>query len=154
MTTYKYYQSPYGMIKIGYKNKHIVSLKKVEELGEESSHINNVLHDNVVTQLDAYFNGELKEFNLPLNIEGTEFQQRVWQELMNIPYGETRSYKEVAEAIGNYKASRAIGMANNKNPIHIIIPCHRVIGSSGKLVGYAGGMDMKKGLLEMEQRKK
>ncbi len=101
-------------------------------------------------QLEEYFRGERKEFHLKLNPRGTDFQLKVWDELKNIPYGETRSYKEIAIAIGNPKASRAIGMANNKNPIPIIIPCHRVIGSNKTLVGYAGGLKMKKDLLNLE----
>lgn len=101
-------------------------------------------------QLREYFNGERKEFQLPLAPEGTAFQQKVWKALQTIPYGETRSYKEIAAQTGNEKACRAVGMANHRNPIGIMIPCHRVIGSGGKLVGYAGGLDKKKFLLELE----
>lgn len=101
-------------------------------------------------QLREYFNGERKEFQLPLAPEGTAFQQKVWKALQTIPYGETRSYKEIAVQTGNEKACRAVGMANHRNPIGIMIPCHRVIGSGGKLVGYAGGLDKKKFLLELE----
>ena len=103
-------------------------------------------------QLLEYFSGNRTSFDLPLAPSGTEFQQKVWQALQTIPYGETWSYKKVAEAIGNPKASRAVGMANNKNPIAIMIPCHRVIGANGKLVGYAGGLDIKSTLLELETR--
>lgn len=91
------------------------------------------------------------KFDLPLDARGTEFQKKVWNELLRIPYGETKSYKDIAVAIGNEKACRAIGMANNKNPIPIIIPCHRVIGSNGKLVGYAGGLNVKEKLLNIEK---
>ena len=101
-------------------------------------------------QLSEYIEGQRKQFDLPLDPKGTEFQRKVWKELTKIPYGETRSYKEVAIAIGNEKASRAIGMANNKNPIPIVIPCHRVVGSNKKLVGYAGGLDLKEKLLSLE----
>lgn len=101
-------------------------------------------------QLDQYFNGIRQVFNLPLNLKGTEFQMKVWEILIQIPYGETWTYKKVAEKSKNPKASRAVGMANNKNPLMIIVPCHRVIGSSGKLVGYAAGVDIKKRLLELE----
>lgn len=104
-------------------------------------------------QLKEYLDGSRAQFELPLNPQGTEFQKKVWKALCDIPYGETRSYKQVAEAIGNSKASRAIGMANNKNPIMIFIPCHRVIGSNGKLVGYAGGLDMKEKLLKLENNR-
>lgn len=101
-------------------------------------------------QLSEYIEGQRKQFDLPLDPKGTEFQRKVWKELTKIPYGETRSYKEVAIAIGNEKASKAIGMANNKNPIPIVIPCHRVVGSNKKLVGYAGGLDLKEKLLNLE----
>lgn len=101
-------------------------------------------------QLNEYLKGKRKDFDLPLKPEGTEFQKKVWQELCNIPYGETRSYKQVAEAVGNSKASRAVGMANNRNPILIFVPCHRVIGSNGDLVGYGAGVDIKEKLLLLE----
>lgn len=104
-------------------------------------------------QLDEYLNGERKEFNLPLKVEGTKFQMSVWDALTRIPYGETRSYKDIAVAINNEKASRAVGNANNKNSIPIFIPCHRVIGANGKLVGYGCGLDIKEKLLEIEKRK-
>lgn len=101
-------------------------------------------------QLDEYFNKKRKTFDLPLKPEGTDFQKKVWKALQRIPYGTTASYGEIAAAIGNHKASRAVGMANNRNPIAIIIPCHRVIGADGSLVGYAGGLEIKKILLELE----
>ncbi|BCN31269.1 methylated-DNA--protein-cysteine methyltransferase [Anaeromicropila herbilytica] len=101
-------------------------------------------------QLLEYFSGTRTKFELSISPEGTEFQKKVWNALRDIPYGETRSYKEIATFIGNEKASRAVGNANNKNPIPIIIPCHRVIGANGKLVGYAGGLDKKKKLLDIE----
>ena len=101
-------------------------------------------------QLSEYFKGSRKEFDLPLNPSGSDFQQTVWSELLSIPYGETRSYKEIAEAIGKPDSSRAVGNANNKNPIPIIIPCHRVIASGGKLTGYSGGADIKQKLLNIE----
>lgn len=101
-------------------------------------------------QLEEYFKGERQQFTVKLNPHGTLFQESVWKELLEIPYGETRSYKQVAVKLGNSGASRAVGMANNKNPIFIIIPCHRVIGSTGKLVGYGGGLDIKQRLLELE----
>ena len=109
----------------------------------------NALQETV-SELNAYFSGELQEFTLPFKIAGTPFQQKVWKTLLTIPYGETIPYKELAVRIGNPKAIRAVGGANNKNPISIILPCHRVIGSDGKLVGYGGGMDAKKLLLELE----
>lgn len=102
-------------------------------------------------QLSEYLKGERKEFDLPLNPKGTDFQKRVWRALCDIPYGETRSYKQIAEAIGNSNAVRAVGMANNRNPITIVVPCHRVIGADGKLVGYGGGLEMKEFLLRLEK---
>lgn len=102
-------------------------------------------------ELDAYFAGKLRAFGLPLAPQGTPFQQRVWAALLNIPYGVTRSYAQQAAAIGSPKASRAVGLANGRNPIAIIIPCHRVIGANGSLTGYGGGMARKRLLLDLEQ---
>lgn len=102
-------------------------------------------------QLSEYLKGERKEFDLPLNPKGTDFQKRVWRALCDIPYGETRSYKQIAKAVGNSKAVRAVGMANNRNPVTIVVPCHRVIGADGKLVGYGGGLEMKEFLLRLEK---
>ena len=102
-------------------------------------------------QLSKYFKGILTSFKLPLLMKGTQFQRKVWFELEKIPYGVTISYKELAYRVGNPAASRAVGLANNRNPIPIIIPCHRVIGTNGKLVGYGGGIDRKKWLLKLEQ---
>jgi methylated-DNA-[protein]-cysteine S-methyltransferase len=104
-----------------------------------------------VDQLEAYFAGELKEFDLPLAAAGTAFQQRVWAELVRIPYGETCSYMDVAERLGDRKAVRAVGLANGRNPIAIVVPCHRVIGANGKLTGYAGGLWRKERLLSLER---
>ncbi|WUI43554.1 methylated-DNA--[protein]-cysteine S-methyltransferase [Streptomyces zaomyceticus] len=103
-----------------------------------------------IRQLDAYFAGELTEFDLPLRLVGTEFQLRVWEELRRIPYGETRTYGELAELLGNPGASRAVGLANGKNPVSVIVPCHRVVGAGGGLTGYGGGLDRKQRLLAFE----
>lgn len=103
-------------------------------------------------QLKEYFEGKRKTFDVPLNPKGTNFMKKVWTALQNIPYGEVRTYQQIAEEVGSPKAARAVGMANHRNPIPIIIPCHRVIGSNGKLVGYALGMDMKKSLLDWEKK--
>lgn len=102
-------------------------------------------------QLNAYFNGELRQFTVPLDFVGTEFQKKVWQALVAIPYGETRSYAEIARAIGHPAAVRAVGAANGRNPVSIIAPCHRVIGSNGKLTGFAGGLEAKAFLLAIEK---
>ena len=111
----------------------------------------NPLLAEAVRQLRAYFKGELREFELPLDLAGTEFQLRVWRELTRIPYGETRSYQDMARAIGAPKAVRAVGAANGANPIAIVVPCHRVIGAGGKLVGYGGGLPLKRRLLSLER---
>ncbi len=103
-------------------------------------------------QLDAYFDGELTSFDLPLTLDGSPFQRTVWAALQNIPYGETISYGELARRIGQPSASRAVGLANGKNPVSIVVPCHRVIGADGSLTGYGGGMDRKRFLLGLEQR--
>jgi len=106
--------------------------------------------EDVVSQLNAYFAGTLTEFDVDLRLHGTEFQRRVWAALRTIPYGETRSYGQIAEQIGSPAASRAVGLANGRNPISIIVPCHRVIGSTGRLTGYGGGIERKRALLELE----
>ena len=102
-------------------------------------------------QLDEYFQGKRTTFSLPFKLTGTPFELAVWKELQNIPYGQTTSYKEISQKINKPKAYRAVGVANNKNPLPIIIPCHRVIGSNGKLIGYAGGLKLKNYLLELEK---
>lgn len=137
----------------------------IREDGQNITHVyfgsENISKDDVVieesdltklayTQMKEYIDGQRTVFDLPLHPNGTEFQIKVWKALTEIPYGETRSYKDIAISIGNEKACRAVGMANNKNPIPIIIPCHRVIGSNKKLVGYAGGLDLKERLLNLE----
>jgi methylated-DNA-[protein]-cysteine S-methyltransferase len=109
---------------------------------------------DAAAQLDAYFAGDLREFDLPLRLEGTPFQQRVWAALREIPYGETWSYGKLAAHIGQPSASRAVGLANGRNPIGIIVPCHRVIGANGSLTGYGGGLDRKRVLLDLEQRRR
>ena len=111
----------------------------------------NPLLAEAVRQLHAYFDSQLRRFELPLDLAGTGFQRRVWLELTRIPYGETRSYLEVARAIGAPKAVRAVGAANGANPVAIVVPCHRVIGAGGKLVGYGGGLPLKRRLLSLER---
>ncbi len=109
---------------------------------------------NARAELEEYFAGERKNFSVPLRPAGTPFQQSVWKALREIPYGDTASYGEIAKRIGNEKACRAVGMANNRNPIAIIIPCHRVIGAGGSLTGYAGGLDKKEFLLGLEAQRR
>jgi len=113
---------------------------------------NRAVFAEVIRQLQAYFRGELKEFDLPLALEGTKFQLLVWNALREIPYGETISYAQLARRVGNSKAVRAVGLANGSNPIPIIVPCHRVIGSDGSLTGFGGGLSTKRKLLDLENR--
>lgn len=117
-----------------------------ESFGERD----DTLFDEVTEQLDAYFAGDLTEFTVELRLAGTPFQRSVWDQLRRIPYGETRSYGELADALGNLGASRAVGLANGKNPVGIIVPCHRVVGANGGLTGYGGGLDRKQRLLDFE----
>ena len=123
----------------------------IEEQAEELPLQAKEVLEKAERQLDEYFAGERKVFNLPLAPKGTEFQKKVWAALCDIPYGETRSYGQIAAAVGNPKASRAVGMANHRNPISIIVPCHRVIGADGRLVGFGGGLWIKEKLLKLEK---
>lgn len=131
------------MLHLDYKFK---DYKKEDEIEKETDAIRKTY-----LQLKEYLSGKRKNFDIEIEMIGTEFQKKVWKELLNIPYGETRSYKDIAIAIGNGKACRAVGNANNKNPIAIIVPCHRVIGSNGSMTGYAGGLDIKEKLLKIEK---
>lgn len=121
------------------------------EIKEGEKEENHPLLQWTRRELEEYFQGKRKELSVPLKPDGTEFQKKVWKALTEIPYGETRTYGEVAAAVGNDKASRAVGMANHCNPIPVIIPCHRVIGKNGKLTGYAGGLEKKTALLDLER---
>lgn len=149
-----YYKTIIGEIGIADNEKGITNIYIKDNLKiEKDIEIRETkLIKEAVTQLNEYLSGRRVDFNVPLYPEGTEFQNKVWNELTRIPYGETRTYKEIAEKIGNPKAARAIGMANNKNPILIMIPCHRVVGKNKSLVGYAGGLEMKERLLEIENQ--
>ena len=148
-----HYQNPLGVITIGCENDFI-TLLRFEKIAPSKNMIisNNKLLEQACQQLDEYFIGVRKEFNLPLNPQGTPFMQKVWQALQKIPYGQTKSYQEIAQEIGNIKACRAVGLANNHNPIAIFIPCHRVIGKNGQLTGYRGGLTIKQQLLNLEQK--
>ena len=128
----------------------VIEFERDRVIPESAQNDNNSLLREAARQLSAYFAGELREFRLALDMQGTEFQRRVWRELEFIPYGETRNYSQIAEAIGAPRAVRAVGAANGANPIAIVVPCHRVIGSGGRLVGYGGGLPLKKRLLELE----
>lgn len=143
-----YYNSAIGPLKIIADEEAITAIEFTKEMEEDNP---NAMCEVCVQQLIEYFDGVRTTFSIAVDPQGTLFQKRVWNALKKIPYGQTCSYKQIAIACGNEKASRAIGMANNRNPIPIIIPCHRVVGSNGKLVGYAGGLDKKTLLLELEQ---
>lgn len=148
------YDTKIGRIAISDNGKDITGVKLADGVNiKELEVCETELLKEAARQLTEYLDGVRKTFDLPLNPQGTEFQKKVWKALCDIPYGETRSYKQVAEAIKNPKAPRAVGMANNRNPIMIFIPCHRVIGSNGSLVGYGGGLEMKERLLAMEKVK-
>lgn len=145
-----YYKSPIGVIEIKGNDEGIVSLYYLEK-DTVSFETPDCLAE-CVKQLDEYFKGTRKNFSLKLNVSGTDFRKKVWQKLQDIPYGETCSYLDIAKAIGDEKAVRAVGGANHNNSINIIIPCHRVIGSSGNLTGYGGGLWRKNWLLKHEKK--
>ncbi|WP_066499497.1 methylated-DNA--[protein]-cysteine S-methyltransferase [Abyssisolibacter fermentans] len=149
---YGYYRSVIGLIEIICTENEVISVIFVDSPNYETKE--NKIVKEVINQLDEYFNGKRKIFNLPLKVDGTKFQNETWYELLKIPYGTTITYKDMAIALGNPKASRAVGNANGKNKIWIIIPCHRVIGAKGKLTGYAGGIERKKWLIEHEIKNK
>ncbi len=154
-TVYTEMPSPLGAVTIQSNAEGLLGIwfetctTKPSELGRRDDQ--HPILRQAVTQLDEYFSGLRNEFDLPLAATGTDFQNQVWHALTTIPYGETWSYQDLANAIGNPKAVRAVGLANGKNPISIVVPCHRVIGKSGKLTGYAGGVERKQRLLALEQ---
>ena len=151
---YRIVDSPVGPLTLAGSGSTLMHLRMVDQTHEpDRSGWEPAGPDafaDVVAQLEAYFAGELIAFDIDLELTGTEFQRRVWAALQTIPYGETRSYGQIAEQIGSPAASRAVGMANGRNPIGIIVPCHRVIGSSGGLTGYGGGIERKRTLLDLE----
>lgn len=147
------YDTPIGVLVIASQEKFLTHLFFAGEPGPPDALVEETdLLKEARRQLQLYFAGQLQEFNLPLAPAGTEYMRRVWQELCAIPYGETRSYREIAATLGNPKAARAVGLANNKNPLPLFIPCHRVIGANQKLVGYRGGLDVKEQLLALEKQ--
>lgn len=152
MKSVYYYSTVLGKIAIADNGEAVTNLFFC---GEETPQAANVketaLLKEAASQLKEYLAGKRKKFGVPLAPEGTPFQQAVWNALKDIPYGETRSYGQIAESIGKPRACRAVGMANNKNPMAIFVPCHRVIGANGKLTGYAGGLDIKEKLLALEK---
>lgn len=143
-------QSPVGDLTLTEENGALTGLYfgRLSLEGEEGL---TALLERTSRQLEEYFAGKRKQFDLPLSLRGTEFQRQVWAALRDIPYGETRSYGQIAQAVGRPKAVRAVGMANHRNPISIIVPCHRVVGADGSLTGYGGGLENKKFLLALER---
>lgn len=137
------------MLLIGIEAEALVSLQLASELPPNNRSCS--ISETAISQIQEYFSGSRKVFDLPLSPKGTPFQKLVWQELRRIPYGEVRTYGQIAAAIGHPKAARAVGQAANRNPLWILIPCHRVVGKNGNLTGYAGGLTMKQTLLELEQ---
>ncbi|AQS59588.1 methylated-DNA--[protein]-cysteine S-methyltransferase [Desulforamulus ferrireducens] len=150
-----YYQTELGVIGIADNGAAITDVFFGQEAApKELVEKETPLIKKAITEIKEYLAGKRTSFDLPLEMKGTDFQKATWQALLTIPYGETRSYKQIAEQIGRPKACRAIGMANNRNPISIIVPCHRVIGANGSLVGYGGGLELKARLLSLEKANK
>jgi methylated-DNA-[protein]-cysteine S-methyltransferase len=157
MIHYRTIDSPIGPLALAGRGRVLTHLRMLDQTYEPDR--SDWVHDerafpDAVDQLQAYFAGERTDFDLELGLVGSDFQRRVWQALLTIPYGETRSYGQIAALIGAPGAARAVGLANGHNPIAIIVPCHRVIGASGSLTGYGGGLDRKRSLLEMERNVK
>ncbi|WP_180173496.1 methylated-DNA--[protein]-cysteine S-methyltransferase [Acinetobacter sp. YH12029] len=155
--SYQFLNSPVGQLKLVAHETALVAVLWENENTNRvglAALVEDLQHPillKTAQQLNEYFAGKRQQFDLPLDFEGTAFQQQVWQALLTIPFGETRSYKQIAEQIGNVKAVRAVGAANGKNLISIIAPCHRVVGANGKLVGFAGGLENKEILLKIEK---
>jgi len=155
----RHYDSPLGIYLLISSQRGVVCVKPEDAPGtrlarweredlqlQDGGEYNDVL----ATQLDAYFAGELRQFNVPLDLRGTPFQLKVWKRLLDIPFGETRSYRQIAKILRRPRSSRPVGQAVGRNPVSIVIPCHRVIGSNGDLIGYGGGLPRKQALLELE----
>ena len=144
-----YIETPIGLVEVLASNEVILSVLFVDKAKQENT---NNLTDIAVLQLGEYFNGDRQQFDLPLSFQGTEFQNNVWQALLDVGYGKTSSYKSIAEKIENPRAVRAVGAANGKNPLTIVVPCHRIIGANGSLTGYAFGTNKKAWLLDHESK--
>ena len=149
MPRFASYSFPIGTVTVGYEDGAVVFLKlgRNSDIPEDPSPFS----DHVAAELCEYFEGKRASFSFPVRLDGTAFQQSVWEELLKIPYGQTRTYGEIASAIGRPKAARAVGIACGKNPVWIVVPCHRVIGKNDTLTGYAGGLDLKQKLLDLEK---
>ena len=149
-------ETPVGPLTVTATEKAVTAIRFGTQVPEGSTRCTEAeatpLLRRAAEEIGDYFAGSRRRFTLPLAPEGTPFQQKVWEALRSIPYGETRTYKQIAIQIGHNQSFRAVGMANNRNPIVVVVPCHRVIGYDGKLTGYAGGLDVKERLLELERR--
>lgn len=148
---YQYIETPLGRLLAGGSKTELFCLSSMDQPAQDWMPQETPVLSQAKKQLEEYFFGNRTDFTIPLAPHGTVFQRQVWKELQKIPYGETRTYGQIAAAVGNPRSSRAVGMANHNNPIMILIPCHRVIGSNGKLTGYAGGLDKKEFLLKLEK---
>ena len=144
------YPFPFGQLKIGYQDGAVTLLTRTEEPAADEGR--TPLTDLAFQQISEYLNGQRRTFDFPKRHQCTPFKQKVLHAFRNIPNGETRTYGEIAASVGSPKASRAVGMANHQNPIMIVVPCHRVVGASGKLVGYRSGLEMKQALLQLEKK--
>ncbi|CAN5319963.1 methylated-DNA--[protein]-cysteine S-methyltransferase [soil metagenome] len=154
MTRYRMIDSPLGPLTLAGRGPVLTHVRMVDQTYEPERAdwtLDDRAFPDAVEQLAAYFSGELRQFQLKIEFEGTPFQRLVWEALRTIPYGETRTYGEMARQIGNPTASRAVGLANGHNPIAVIVPCHRVIGANGSLTGFGGGLHRKRALLDMEK---
>ena len=145
--------TPIGRLLVGIEESKVISIAMADENHPCPTMPDTDFEKQIVQELEEYFNGERREFSFPIKPKGSPFQMAVWKELQQIPYGSTATYGEIAARIGNPKASRAVGMACNRNPILVAVPCHRVVGSNGKLTGFAAGIDKKKILLKLENSK-
>ncbi len=152
MTTlnYQHLESPIGTLRLLSDGQALVRIEFENHLQEDGDQRCDAVLEKTAAQLQQYFAGERRHFELPLAPGGTDFQQGVWNQLRAIPFGELRTYRDVAVSVGNLKAVRAVGVANGRNPIPIVVPCHRVVGSNGKLTGFAGGLNVKRKLLALE----
>lgn len=146
-------ESPLGWLEITTSQTSLLQIDflKQKPKQKESKSLPDIMK-KTKTQLKEFFSGKRKKFDLKLDMYGTDFQKKVWKALQKVPYGKTLSYKEIAEKVGNSKAARAVGLANNKNPIPLVVPCHRIVGSNGKMVGYASGVNKKVWLIDLEKQ--
>jgi methylated-DNA-[protein]-cysteine S-methyltransferase len=149
-TNYQYLETPLGTLRLISNGQALERIEFSKMHGDDGRQQTDAVLEQATSQLREYFQGQRKSFSVPLAAQGTEFQHRVWSALQAIPFGELRSYRDIADSIGNHKAVRAVGAANGRNPIPIIVPCHRVIGSNGTLTGFAGGLPAKQQLLALE----